>query len=195
LIKSLLDFISIDSGAIWIDQIPKQKAVARKALAFVPEKFRPPFFLTGRDFLKFVCRLHQVKYIEGNALSLCEQLDLDEKALTRRVSEYSKGMAQKLGLLAAFISCRPLLVLDEPMSGLDPKARIYLKNLLQQRRQQGQTLFFSSHSLADVESVCDKMVILHQGKIRFWGTPQACCQAFEKENLESAYLACIDRPI
>ena len=77
------------------------------------------------------------------------------------------------------------------MSGLDPKARILVKRFLQSLKAAGYTLFFSTHMLADVEELCDRMGILHGGRLRFIGAPAACCKAFGVENLEQAYLNCI----
>ena len=100
-------------------------------------------------------------------------------------------MAQKLGLAACFLSRKDLIILDEPMSGLDPKARILVKRYLQSLKEQGHTLFFSTHMLADVAELCDRMGILHEGRLRFIGSPGACCEAFGAESLEQAYLNCI----
>jgi len=107
------------------------------------------------------------------------------------VRTYSKGMAQKLGLATCFLSRRDLLVLDEPMSGLDPKARALFKAYLLNAKHSGQTLFFTTHLLNDVESLCDRLAILHQGEVRFIGSPQDCCRTFAADNLERAYLQAI----
>ncbi|MBI3777153.1 MAG: hypothetical protein HY273_16680 [Gammaproteobacteria bacterium] len=77
------------------------------------------------------------------------------------------------------------------MSGLDPKARALLKVYFQQLKEQGKTLFFSTHMLHDVEALCDRIAILHGGTVRFIGSPQQCCAQFSAENLEQAYLSCI----
>ncbi len=79
----------------------------------------------------------------------------------------------------------------EPMTGLDPKARILVKRFLQSLKAEGHTLFFSTHMLADVAELCDRMGILHEGRLRFVGAPGACCEAFGTQNLEQAYLNCI----
>ena len=84
-----------------------------------------------------------------------------------------------------------MLIFDEPMSGLDPKARAYLKRHLLGLKEMGKTLFFSTHLLADVESLCDRIIILHGGKVSFNGSPSECCDKFNKDNLEDAYLTCI----
>jgi len=191
LIKSLLDFCDIDSGSVEIFGIDHRQAEARARLAYLPERFLPPYYLTGRDFLQFMARLHRVALDEAHMAQMLATLDLDVSALAKPVRDYSKGMAQKLGLAACFLSGKDLLVLDEPMSGLDPKARALLKNYLQKLKVQGKTLFFSTHMLHDVEALCDRIAILHGGNVRFVGSPQECCAQFGAENLEQAYLNCI----
>jgi ABC-2 type transport system ATP-binding protein len=122
---------------------------------------------------------------------MCEKLDLDPSALSKSVRDYSKGMAQKLGLAACFLSGKSLFVLDEPMSGLDPKARLLVKRHLRACRSEGRTIFISTHMLSDVEELCDRMGILHAGKLRFVGSPLECRDAYAAETLEEAYLSCI----
>jgi ABC-2 type transport system ATP-binding protein len=100
-------------------------------------------------------------------------------------------MAQKLGLAATFQSRKTLFLLDEPLSGLDPKARAVLKNHFNRLRSMGRTLFFSTHLLADVDDLCDRIGILHGGVLQFVGSPQACCERFNASNLEQAFLRCI----
>ena len=191
LIKSLLDFCQIDQGDIRIFDTPHHQMQARKRLAFLPERFTPPYYLTGREFLRYMAELHSTSYARNDVERVFHYLDLDMKDLSRPVRTYSKGMAQKLGLATCFLSQRDLLLLDEPMSGLDPKARALFKDYLLEAKHNGQTLFFTTHLLNDVESLCDRLAILHQGEIRFIGSPQACCQEFAADNLERAYLKAI----
>lgn len=191
LIKSILDFISIKSGNIEILGKSHRETLSRKTLSFLPEKFLPPYYLTGKDFLNYMAELHDVPLDQKNIEEIFHVLDLDLSALKKSVREYSKGMAQKLGLASCFLSAKPMLLFDEPMSGLDPKARAYLKRHLINLKETEQTLFFSTHLLADVESICDRIVILHNGQICFNGSPSDCCDQHETENLEDAYLKCI----
>jgi len=191
LIKCLLDFCEIDSGTIEILGVSHRETAAREQLAFLPERFVPPYYLTGGDFLRYMLKLNNLAYDQEEVEHTLHSLDLDSSALNRPVRTYSKGMTQKLGLSACFLSKKTLLLLDEPMSGLDPKARALLKNQLRELHLAGHTLFFSSHSLADVEEICDRMAILHDGKPGFVGTPAQCCQTYQANNLEQAYLRCI----
>jgi ABC-type multidrug transport system ATPase subunit len=119
-------------------------------------------------------------------------LDLDVAALDKPVRAYSKGMTQKLGLAACFLSQRDLYVLDEPMSGLDPKARARAKDLLLKLKSEGRTLLFTSHSLADAEEVCDRITVLHGGKMAYAGAPRGLCERYGEPSLERAFLKCIE---
>jgi len=192
LIKSLLDFCQVDRGEIRIFDTGHRQTAARNNLAYLPERFNPPYYLTGREFLRFMADLHSVSYRREAVEQVFHHLDLDLAALSRPVRTYSKGMAQKLGLATCFLSQRRLLVLDEPMSGLDPKARALFKDYLQQARGNGQTIFFTTHLLNDVEALCDRLAILHQGEVRFTGSPSECCSTYAADNLERAYLNAID---
>ena len=138
--------------------------------------------------------LYQRPYEPDTALSLFDQLALNPAALHLPLGHHSKGMAQKIGLIACLLSERPILILDEPMSGLDPYARVKLKELLEQLRQNrtpSPTLILSSHMLGDVESLCDRIAILHHGKLLFVGTPADCLQQYSAHSLETAYMNCV----
>ncbi len=191
LINCMLDFTSIDSGAISIFDKDHTQTITRERLAYLPEKFTPPYYLTGQDFLVYMTRLYRVPYDPINVDRLLSILDLDPSALEKPVRQFSKGMSQKLGLAACLLSNKDLLIMDEPMSGLDPKARAYLKQHLLDLKKQGQTLFFSTHLLSDVEALCDRVAILHQGKIQFSGSPDECCEHFGTDDFEQAYLNCV----
>jgi len=191
LIKCLLNFCDINGGAIRILDIAHQENRARRPLAYLPENFLPPHALTGRDFLKYMLALRELPYVEDQAQAMCVALDLDPQALGRQARAYSKGMTQKLGLAACFLSQAELFILDEPMSGLDPKARALLKRQLALLKQAGKTVFFSSHVLADVEEICDRMAILHDGKMAYIGSAADCRAQYRGATLEEAYLAAI----
>ncbi|MBM2829943.1 MAG: transporter ATP-binding protein [Gammaproteobacteria bacterium] len=191
LIKCMLDFCALTSGSIEIFGVQHTRTNSRRRLVFLPEKFMPPYYLTGRDFLVYMSELHGVGYRNVKVAELLRVLDLDQSALSKPVRQYSKGMGQKLGLAACLLSNKELMVFDEPMSGLDPRARAYLKRYLLELKQAGNTLFFSTHLLSDVEALCDRVAILHAGKIHFIGTPQECCRKYQADDLEQAYLACV----
>lgn len=193
MIKCLLDLASINSGSISISGKPHTRTQSRSVLAFLPEKFTPPYYLTGSDFLKYMAALHDVAFDPQHINSLLGQLDFNSKYLDKPVRQLSKGMSQKLGLAACFLSDKPLYILDEPMSGLDPRARACLKQYLQQLKRTGKSVFFSTHLLSDVEAICDRVAILHEGTIRFIGTPAECCAQYQSSSFEEAYLACVNQ--
>jgi len=191
LIKCLLDFCDADSGAIEIFGVKHRLTAARSRLAFLPERFNPPHFLTGRDFLQYMLRLYGQPYEERRIEQMFEALDLDPAALGKAARTYSKGMTQKLGLAACLLSGKDLYVLDEPTGGLDPKARALFNRALRELRQVNRTVFFTSHALADIAELCDRMAVLHGGRLRFAGSPTRLAQQFGAGDLEQAFLACI----
>lgn len=194
LIKCLLDFCEPDhtpGSTIEIFGVPHHQTASRARLVYLPERFNPPYYLTGGDFLRYMARLHRVAYEPGAVQSLLGELDLDPAALSRPVRAYSKGMNQKLGLAACLLSRKDLYVLDEPASGLDPKARILLKRKLKSLRDDGKTIFFTSHVLADVEEMCDRIAVIDGGLLRFTGTPAELMRDQHAGTIEQAFMALV----
>lgn len=194
LLKCMLDLCSASSGTVEIFGVPATENRARTRLAFLPERFTPPYYQTGRDFLRMMAGLRGDHFDEARARSMFERLDLDQSALTRPGKTCSKGMTQKLGLASCFLADRELTVLDEPMSGLDPKARAHVKDLLHDLKRRGRTLFFTSHALIDIEETCEQMAVLHGGDLCFVGTPAALRARAAAISLESAFLDLIAAP-
>ncbi|MGH8555546.1 MAG: ABC transporter ATP-binding protein [Gammaproteobacteria bacterium] len=191
LIKCLLDLCALSGGSIDIFGLPHIQPASRSRLAFLPEQFIPPNFATGNEFLRFMNALHRQPWQLNNVEPTLHTLDLDPTVLREPVRHLSKGTAQKLGLAASLLSGKDLYVLDEPMSGLDPKARALFKRDLLVRKQAGLTLFFTSHMLADISALCDRMAVLHQGQILYHGAPAAFCEHFGATDIEEAYLNCV----
>jgi len=192
LIKCLLDFCEVDRGEIRLFGVSHRLTASRRELAFLPERFNPPYYLTGRDFLRYMAEMHRISYDGKRVAETFARLDLDSGALMKPVRDYSKGMTQKLGLAACLLSGKAVQVLDEPTSGLDPKARALLKRELKALRGAGGTVFFSSHALADVEEICDRMAVLHGGRLRFAGTPAELVARYGGAGVEAAFLECIE---
>lgn len=195
LIKSVLGLRENQGGAFTILGKPAHHKTIKNKRAYLPERFEPPWFLTGLEFLKFSRRLydHQAtqKAEEDDLFfNAAEKLALDRSALTRRMHTYSKGMRQKLGILSTVLTDSELLILDEPMSGLDPMARHMVKDLLKALRDEGKTVFFSSHILADMDELCDNVVVLHDTKIRYLGPPHGLCKD-PKGSLEERFISLI----
>ena len=191
LIKCMLDFCAFEQGTIEINGTPSFRPEARIGLAYLPERFTPPWYLTGREFTQATMQISGVTWDEDSVLSTFMDLDLAASSLEKPVRAFSKGMTQKLGLAACFLSRKRLFVLDEPMSGLDPSARVRVKDLLRRLKGEGKALVFTSHSLADIEEICDHMVILHRGSLAFSGTPRELLDHQSEKSLERAFLKCI----
>lgn len=192
LIKCILDFCSVERGSIEIYGVRHSLPNARARLAFVPERFVPPHYLTSREFLQLTLSLSGCAYDAPRIERLFGELALDLGALDRPVRQLSKGMTQKLGLAGCFLVERDLYLLDEPMSGLDPASRVAVKSVLSRLTGEGRTLFFTSHVLSDVEELCSSMAVLDRGSIRFSGSPADLCARHGETHLERAFMRCID---
>ena len=192
-IKCLLDLCHVDAGRIEIFGRPASTPESRRPLAYLPERFVPPRHVRGREFLDFMAGLHRVEPGSGRVREVLAALDLAPSALDRSVREYSKGMAQKLGLAGCFLSGKSLYVFDEPFSGLDPKARVFAGRYLTGLRAGGATVFFSTHLLADAGGMCDRMGVLHDGAVRFTGSPARLRECFPAATLEESWMACVSR--
>lgn len=191
LIKSLLDLGPLHSGSIRIFGESHEAAQSRQQLAYLPDRFQPSSALRGFEFLKLALGHFGLPLDRERAHTTCASMGLDPAVLQQPIRTYSKGMGQKLALAATFLTQRPLIILDEPMSGLDPLARVQLKRLLLDYRRQGHTIFFSSHVLSDIEEICDRVGVFHGGDMRFVGTPAELVQRHGTATLEHAFLASI----
>ena len=147
--------------------------------------------MSGWQYLQFVASIYKMRLDRNITRRLAEKLDFPKDRLNSKIGSYSKGMVQKLGLISCFILERDLLILDEPLSGLDPKARYHFKRLLQEEKQKGRTMLYSTHMLADAEEICDQFGILHDGEMKFIGTPAHCMEIYQSSSLEEAYMRCI----
>jgi len=188
LLKCLLDATRPDSGTIEIFGSDATLPAARAGLAYLPERFGAPHYATGRDYLALMARLYRTRFEPDRVDALVGAFALDPDALSKPVRAFSKGMTQKLGLVACLLSGRRLLVLDEPASGLDPLARAQLKAALSGYHRSGGTVLLTSHSLADVEEMCSRMALLHDGSLRYEGPPAGLRAAEGSATLEEAFL-------
>ncbi len=193
LIKSMLDLVGFESGDITINGLSHRNIKSREKVAYLPDRFSPPAHLKGQEFIQYMLRLHDNACDQQEIDEVIAGLDLDKKVMLQSVNKLSKGMTQKLGLASCLLSGKSLLILDEPMSGLDPRARVLFKKQLQGLKQKGVTVFFSSHVLADVEELADTMAVLHNSKIYFSGTPDSFKEKYAGENVEQAFMNCIEQ--
>ena len=192
LIKVLLGLREATQGMAEVLGRKPGDSEAKKQIAYLPEKFEPPPFLTGFEFIDFTQRLYGRQVTRDKILAAANALQLQPEALPRRVTSYSKGMRQKLGLLATLLTDCPLVILDEPMSGLDPRARMLVKDVILAAQRQGRTLVVCSHILADLDEMCPQVAVLHEGRLAFDGSPEALKAQTAQPNLERGFLACID---
>jgi ABC-2 type transport system ATP-binding protein len=195
LLKSILLLESAHAGTIRLFGAPHDAASARSRLAYLPQSFQPPGHLTGRDFVRLTLAFYGGQAQRARIAAQAEQLELDPSVLRRPVRAYAKGMVQKLGLLALFLTDVPLLLLDEPMSGLDPATRILFKQELAADRARGRTILVSAHIPADHEQLCDRIAILHQGRLGYVGTPAELRARTGAPTLASAALAITRAPL
>lgn len=193
LIKIILDLLDQDEGEVEIFGVSRILPESRRKVCYLPEKFQPSLHQTGYEFLNFVLGFYQIKFDEVKAFELCDSLELNHSFLHQKIHKYSKGMTQKLGLMAVFLSKADLIILDEPMSGLDPLARINLKRELMAYKKNGKAVFFSSHILSDMDEICDNIAVLHNAQIKFCGIPLDLKKKFAKDSLDQAFLAQIAR--
>jgi len=190
-IKILLDFIRPDSGSVTIKELPVNEPKVRKYIGYLPEN---PFFydhLTAEETLRFGGKTANMEkgVLEGRIDQLLTRLNLFH-VKKQPIRTYSKGMVQRLGLALALIHEPEICVLDEPMSGLDPLGRRLVADLILDMRKMGKTVFFSSHILSDIESLCDRIGILNEGKLLFCGPLEDFVE--ESTGLEAAFIKIIE---
>jgi ABC-2 type transport system ATP-binding protein len=195
LLRCLLDFSRPDAGSIHIGGRDATELPARAALAWLPERFVPPAHLSARECLQWLGGLRGTRWDAQRMQALAEQLGLDAPALAARTRELSKGMTQKIGLLSIALSDCPIWVLDEPMSGLDPLARRTVADLIDGAGRAGRTVLFTTHGLRDLPASCERIVVLHQGGVRYCGSLDGFAQRYGTPDAEAALLACLDEPL
>src|SRR5215510_1104122 len=171
IIKMILGLLHKTSGRLLVFGKQPTDVAVKKFIGFLPEESYLYRFLNPRETLEYYGKLfgldHRTR--RNRTDELLEMVGLSQVA-HRAVGEFSKGMMRRLGLAQALINDPDFLILDEPTSGLDPIGTRQVKDLLLQLGRRGKTILLSSHLLADVEDVCDRMVVLYGGKIRAQGT-------------------------
>jgi ABC-2 type transport system ATP-binding protein len=165
-IKMLTGLIAPSGGEAFLFGRRVPSPQAREQLGFLPENPYVYPYLTPREFVELCGRLSGMRgaRLHARAAEVLEQVKITYAA-DRQVRRLSKGMLQRAGLAAALVSDPEMLILDEPMSGLDPVGRKEVKDLILAERDRGRTIFFSTHILGDVEAMCDRVAILREGKV------------------------------
>lgn len=182
-IKCILDLVRFEAGSIKILGMDSQDPAARRRIGFLPE--RPYFYeyLTGREFLRFYGQLAMEESrpaLNQRIEEVLKKIDLVH-AGDKYLRTYSKGMLQRIGLGQAVLHRPELLILDEPMSGLDPDGRAIISNLIREIADSGTTVFFSTHLLPDVENLCERLLILRNGEVAYDGTKKDLLQTLKSD--------------
>ena len=169
-IKLMLGLLWPTEGSITVLGSPAGDVAAKARIGFLPEESYLYRFLNADETLDFVGRLFDMPKAlrRERADKLIEQVGLKD-ARHRSLREYSKGMSRRVGLAQALMNDPDLIILDEPTTGLDPVGTREMKDLILRLRSEGKTVLLSSHLLADVEDVCDRIAILHYGKLKSLG--------------------------
>src|SRR6476646_12097263 len=170
-IKLLLGLIFPTQGSATILGQPAGSTAINEKIGFLPEESYLYRFLNGEETLRFYGRLFKIprKELNRRVPELLDIVGLDGKARKRKLREYSKGMARRIGLAQALINDPDLILLDEPTTGLDPIGTREMKDLVLSLKAQGKTVLLCSHPLADVQDVCDRITILFRGKMQTLG--------------------------
>jgi ABC-2 type transport system ATP-binding protein len=193
-IRMLVGLLQPSSGSVKVcgHDVVRQTREASRVVGFVPDEVYLYEKLSGREFLEFVADLHGLNRRDA-AIRIAAQIDAFELAafVDDRSETYSHGMKQRLALAAALLHDPAVLVLDEPMVGLDPRSMRLVKNLLQRRTRAGMVVFMSTHSLSLAEEIADLIGVVDGGKLMFLGTlAELRGQAAHGHNsLEELYLA------
>jgi ABC-2 type transport system ATP-binding protein len=177
-IKLALGLLTPDSGSVRIFGEDAGRPRARRRLGFLPEN---PYFydyLTGAEFLDFHARLHGFRQPERRkrVAEMLERVGLGNRG-DRQLRLFSKGMLQRIGLAQALVNDPDLVILDEPMSGLDPIGRRDVRDLILDLKRRGRTVFFSTHILSDTELICDRVGMLVRGNLKAVGAVQDLVRA------------------
>lgn len=186
-IKLLLGLIFATSGKGWVLGHPAGSTAINEKIGFLPEESYLYKFLSGEETLRFYGKLFKISSDElrKRVPALLDTVGLDQKARKRKLREYSKGMARRIGLAQALINDPDLILLDEPTTGLDPIGTREMKDLILSLKAQGKTVLLCSHLLADVQDVCDRITILFRGKMQTLGQVRDLVQVKDITHIET----------
>lgn len=184
----LLGFVNPTRGQAYLFGVNVRDPIARQRIGYLPELTYYYKFLSAEELLRFYCKVFGIKRAisEPRINSILKLVEL-EHARARPIKSYSKGMQQRVGLAQALINDPDLLILDEPTSGLDPIGRMQVRSIIQRLKGEGKTVFFSSHELGEVETVCDRVGILNAGELKMQGRVSELIDRYHC-NLEQIFL-------
>ena len=195
-IKSIVGINSITSGSITMGGITmdEDQIAYKKQFSYVPDN--PELFdnYSGYEYINFLADIYGIdEQTRKERLDYYLEFFDIRNAMADQIETYSHGMAQRLALIGALINDPDLLILDEPMVGLDAKSAYNLKNILRQRAANGKSVFFSTHVMSVAQELCDRIAIINKGKIIALGTfDEIKNQSNHKENLEAVFLELTD---
>jgi ABC-2 type transport system ATP-binding protein len=190
-IKMIVGLLNPDSGRIIIDgtDMAKEPLAAKKKMGYVPDSPNLYDRLTGMEYLNFMADVYQVSadMRKERIEHYLEMFSLKDAA-GDLIKSYSHGMKQKIALTGALIHDPSLWILDEPMVGLDPKSAHLLKSQMREHCDRGNTVFFSTHVLEVAEKLCDRVGIIHKGRLIAIGTIDELKHGDNKDSLENIFL-------
>lgn len=195
-LKMMVGITNPSKGDIIINgkSIIKENLEAKKEFGFVPDS--PDVFLrlTGLEYLNFMAAIYDINDVDkkDRIKTLSEKFEMTD-ALTDRISSYSHGMRQKIVIIGVLMHKPPVWILDEPLTGLDPKSSFILKEMMREHANQGNTVLFSTHVLDTAEKICDRVGIISKGKLIYVGTIEELKNNENKnESLEELFLELVD---
>ena len=165
LLHMMAGFLAPSAGSVKLDETPTWRHPdLYRSVGFVPEREAVYPFLTGRGFVNASARLHGIEDAAGATDRAIAMVDL-EPAAGRAIGGYSKGMRQRVKVAAALVHDPPVLILDEPFNGMDPRQRLHMMDMLRGMAAEGRTILFSSHILEEVERLSDRVLVVVAGRL------------------------------
>lgn len=193
-LRTLFGLLKPDVGEVYVDNINvlKDPIEARRRIGIFPDKFGLYERLTSREQIKYFANIHGVsgKQCDQAIDKMVAGLHLED-IIDRRAAGFSQGQRMKVALAQALVHQPKNLILDEPTRGLDVMSTRLLRDILLELKQQGHCILFSSHVMQEVAALCDRVVIVANGKIAAQGTPQELCELAGKTHLEDAFVSII----
>lgn len=190
-LKMITGLLNPDAGSLLINghDIVKDPETAKRQFGFVSDNPNSFLKLKGLEFLNFVADMYDVDSSTRHELIIqYSRLLSIEDALNQKIASYSHGMRQKVMVIAALLHDPNLLILDEPLTGLDPQSSYHLKELMKERASVGKSVFFSTHVLEVAEKLCDRIIMINKGQIIYTGTLQDLKDQHEDKSLEEIFL-------
>ena len=190
-LKMITGLLNPDAGSLLINghDIVKDPETAKRQFGFVSDNPNSFLKLKGLEFLNFVADMYDVDSSTRHELIIqYSRLLSIEGALNQKIASYSHGMRQKVMVIAALLHDPNLLILDEPLTGLDPQSSYHLKELMKERASVGKSVFFSTHVLEVAEKLCDRIIMINKGQIIYTGTLQDLKDQHEDKSLEEIFL-------